>query len=149
MSTGNILFIEGSSWVSKLIQKIDGPYSHVAIRLGERTYFESQRYVNSRITNEPIKDACTEFYLDLDAYQKEMVVKSAFRLVDTPYDYKQIFSILWHRLTKRPIKNRRTHLICSESVATILYECGYLTREEFLQAESMTPNELYKMLAEK
>ena len=145
MRKGDILFVRGNSCISKIINYVDGPYSHVALALSDDTILEAQRFTESRIVK--------NYHVDYDVYrlkltdeQRDMLVECALRLIGRDYDYTQVFGTLFNRLFRIARKNNRNKFICSELIVEMLYSIGYIdecSRESLIHS---TPNELYKYI---
>lgn len=147
MKTGDIVFIRGNSWISKLIRMLDGEFSHLAIVLSDKgTVLEAQRFTKSRIVpfyfdNYEIVD------LGLSQEQRDKLLKLSVDLVGYRYDYKQILGILWSKLFKTKRYNNPNNMICSELLVYLLFQLDWFDNPS--EAEYLldaTPNEIYSYL---
>lgn len=145
MKRGDILFIRGNSFISKIINSIDGPYSHIAIALSEDTILEAQRFTESRI----IKN----YHVDYDVYQLDLtesqldgIVDASLVLIGHDYDYTQIVATLFNNLFKIARRNNRSKYICSEIIVELLHRIGYIDLKQRETIIHYTPNELNKFL---
>jgi len=145
---GDILFVRGNSWVSKIINRIDGTYSHIAILLSNEVIIEAQRFTKSRITKNNFIDYDV-IRLNLTDTHIQLVSDSAIKLVDIKYDYIQVLTTLLNRLFGRKIINNRSKYICSELVLRLLLDINYITETEYSENINCTPNELYNFLESK
>lgn len=148
MRIGQIMFVRGNSWISKIINRVDGEFSHVAVVLSDSTVLESQRFAESRI----IKNYHEDYKLldlTLDDYQEDKILNSALKLIGVDYDYKQVAHVIFSGMFKIPRFNDRNKFICSELVVELLYDIGYLNSDEHDSLVDSTPNELYNFLASK
>ncbi|AJA41369.1 enoyl-CoA hydratase/carnithine racemase-like [Geobacillus virus E3] len=145
---GSLLFVRGDSFISKLIQKIDGgEFSHVCIAVSNKSILEAQRFTKSRIV--PIYfDNYEVINLNLTNEQKDKLVKLAVDLVGIRYDYKQVFCELIEKILKKEIfPNNPKNMMCSELVTYLLLQIGYLkSTDEIDKFLELTPNELYSYL---
>lgn len=140
MKAGDIVFVRGTSIISKIIRLFDkGKFSHVAIAISETHVIETNWNMRSKIV---------EFYyedyevvsLALTDSQRQRVPVIASKFVGKWYDYIQVIGYIFNSRLNNP-----RHLICSELVYNILSEVGYINDEKL---RDITPNELYKILNE-
>lgn len=144
MRAGDVLFVRGTSLLSKLVRLVDkGAYSHVAIALSSTHILEAQYYTKSRI--------CPIYFEDYDIVRIELtdnermsLVNNSINLVGEWYDYRQAASYLLRMMFKKGVTNSPNFAICSEIIATLLVGQGVLSSDK-LTLDS-TPNELYKIL---
>lgn len=145
MKRGDILFIRGNSFISKIINRVDGIYSHVAIALSEDTILEAQRFTESRI----VKNYHTDYDivdLHLTECHIDKLIDAALYFIGHDYDYTQIATILFNNLFKVARMNNRNKFICSELVIEVLYRIKYFTDSDIESIIHFTPNELYQFL---
>lgn len=142
---GDILFVCGKSFMSRIINMIDGQYSHIAIALSDDVILEAQRFTKSRITKNYFDDY-DAIKLNLTIEQMQLLTESAIELVDIQYDYKQVLTTLFNRLFRRKIINDTSKYICSELVLKLLLDIGYINDSEYNKQINCTPNELYEFL---
>jgi len=145
--TGNIIFVRGSSPLSKTIRLFDaGAYSHVAIALSSTHILEAQYYTKSRICPIYFEDYDV-INLGLSRQQQLEVMRLGISLVGKWYDYRQIGGYIMRQLFGSDIRkfNNPNNLICSEIIAIILEKSGAL-EGTYGELEDKTPNELYKIL---
>jgi hypothetical protein len=136
IKAGDILFVRGHSPLSSIIRLFDkGEFTHVAIALSDTHILEAQYFTKTRIT--PIYFDDYEV-ISLDLPEDELL-KISIQLVGKWYDYLQIVGYMVEKRTNNP--NR---LICSELVATLLFQMGRI--EEYENVKDLTPNELYQYL---
>jgi len=136
MKAGDILFVRGDSLLSSAIRLFDkGEFTHVAVAVSETHILEAQYFTKTRIT--PIYFEDYEIVrLDLPEYE---VLKISIQLVGKWYDYLQIVGYMLDKKTNNP-----NQMICSELVATVLYQLGEI--EDYNKVKDLTPNELYQYL---
>lgn len=147
---GDILFVRGNSLLSKIINKVDGEYSHVALSLTNRegiedVILEAQSFTDSRITKNYIEDYDI-VRLKLTEHQKQKLLEVAITSVDYDYDYSQILNIFLNKLFGRKRVNDKNKLICSELIIAVLFEIGFLEIQDYLEYINCTPNELFELL---
>lgn len=145
MRKGDILFVRGKSLISKVINSVDGPYSHVALALSDDTILEAQRFTESRI----VKNYHVDYdihRLDLTDEQRDMIVECALQLIGREYDYAQVVGTLFNRLFHITRKNNRSKFICSELVVEMLYIIGYIDECDKEAIIHCTPNELFEFI---
>lgn len=103
--------------------------------MSETHIIEAQYYTKTRIT--PIYFEDYEI-VRLDLPEEELL-KNSIQLVGKWYDYRQVISYMFHKRTNNP-----NQLICSELVATLLFQLGEI--EDYNEVKDLTPNELYHYL---
>jgi len=147
MKAGDIVFINGNTPTSWIVRKIDGgPYSHVAVAVSDTHILEAQYFTKARIAPMKYKDF-EVFDLGLTDQQRDIIVHLGIELVGRWYDYLQI---IWYflnsifKLDPKKIWNSKNNLICSELVEELLFQVGFLEKEEYLG--NITPKELYDFL---
>lgn len=141
MQPGDIVFVRGTSFISKLIMKYDkGNFSHVAIAVSDTHVLEAQSYTKSRIVPIYFKDY-EVIDLGLTDEERQLVVDNSKLLVGRSYDYLQILSILF----KLKLNNVNS-LICSELVVLMLMELDIVDMDEYFELINYTPNQLYNYL---
>lgn len=145
MKKGQILFVKGDSFISKIINKLDGEYSHVCIAVSDTSILEAQRFSESRIVKN-YHENYDVIELELDEYQKEILAETAIELIGYDYDYKQISFTLFNQLFKVARMNDRNKFICSEIVVNLLYKLEIIDEDEYGKLIDCTPNELYRYL---
>jgi cell wall-associated NlpC family hydrolase len=140
MKPGDLVFVRGSSWISKLVRFFDpGQFSHVGVVVNEDLVIEANWDMKSKIVPFYYKDY-EVVPLDLTDKERSMVLPVAQSLEGRWYDYFQILSYVFRSRVNNP-----RYLICSELVYTVLNEIGYLTDTNLLDS---TPNELYRYFVE-
>lgn len=138
MRAGDIIFVQGSSPISRLVRLFDkGKFSHVAIAVSETHVIETNWNMKSKIVEFHYEDF-ELVRLQLSDNQRKIVPAVALKYEGKWYDYLQIISYIFQSRLNNP-----RHLICSELVYNILSEVGYV--EDGLSID-VTPNELYKIL---
>lgn len=138
MKAGDIVFVRGTSLISKLVRLFDnGEFSHVAIAVSDSEVIETNWNMKSKIVKFHYKDY-EIITLNLTEVQRQRVPVIARSLEGKWYDYLQVISYIF----KSRLNNPR-HLICSELVYNILSEVGYVNDDSLLD---ITPNELYAIL---
>ncbi|MCY8256442.1 hypothetical protein MOC12_21020 [Bacillus spizizenii] len=141
MKAGDVIFVRGTSFVSRLVRFFDkGQFSHVAIAVSETHVIETNWNMTSKIVPFHYEDY-ESVELKLTDFQRRCVPVIARRYEGRMYDYIQVIGYIF----KSRLNNPR-HLICSELVYNILSEVGYV-RDERLR--DITPNELYELLNRK
>lgn len=141
MRAGDIVFVRGTSLISKLVRMIDkGEFSHVAIAVSDTQVIEANWYMRSKIVTFHYEDF-EIVRLNLTDNQVTQIPLVAKKFEGKMYDYLQVLSYLF----KGRINNPR-HLICSELVYNILSEVGYINDDSL---RDIKPNELYKILTSK
>lgn len=143
MKAGDIIFVRGDSIISRIIRLFDrGCYSHVAIAVSDTEILEAQYFTRSRIIKNPY-DSYDTISLELSNVEKVRLRKIAESLTGRWYDYRQVIGYVLRKPWNNP-----NNMICSEIVATILYEFGYNNQVELEEFRMMKPNELYRYLEE-
>lgn len=145
---GDLLFVRGKSFISKMINLFDGTYSHVCIALSDKVVLEAQYFTKTRII--PIYfDDYEVVDLGLTNEQRDKILKLGINLVGKYYDYGQILGILLQKLfhLKQRKFNNPNHMICSELITYLLLHVGYIqSTDEIDKFLELTPNELYSYL---
>jgi hypothetical protein len=145
MNTGDIVFIRGKNWISKLIRFFDkGEFSHVAVFVSKNEIIEAQYTTEARIVPFTYKDY-EVINMNMTTSQMEFVRILSKDIEGTRYDLKQIlllFIKLVFGLGGLGKFNDMKQLACSELAGVFLMETGY-GGEELID---MTPNELYRYL---
>jgi hypothetical protein len=141
---GDVIFVRGHSWISKLISLFDGEFSHVCFAVSDTHIIESQRFVKSRITKLKYDDY-EIFRMNLSNKQCE-ILKSAIIHCGVNYDYKQLIVIGLRKILGSiiPRYNSKNKYICSELVELILTNVGEIPINESIGEKS--PNELFYYL---
>lgn len=145
MRTGDIVFVRGKTWVSKIIRFFDkGEFTHVAIAVSPHTVIEVERFTRARIS--PIHYEDYEIVsLGLNIFQQKTIRNHAKTLVGKHYDYWQILGELLEDLFNLKGRNRFNNpnkYICSELVGELLTAAGIL--QDSQEVRDFTPNELYE-----
>lgn len=153
MKAGDIIFVEGTTLVSRLIQYFDdeGVYSHVAIAVSDTHIVEAQYGLNVIYREFPDE---YKYYSVVDLHltdeQRQEIRPKAFTLLDRKYDYFQIAGYLLKRIfkTKKNRLNSRRNLICSELVYTVLRDTDTLNELgiKTLEGSDITPNQLFDLV---
>lgn len=138
MKAGDLVFVRGTSLISKIVRFFDkGKFSHVAMAVNENEVIESNWNMKSRI----VKFHYTDYELvtlNLTDIQRQRIPAIASKLEGRWYDYIQVIAYIFNSRLNNP-----RHLICSELVYNILSEVGYINDESL---RDITPNELYERL---
>lgn len=137
LKVGDIVFVRGSSFVSKVVRYFDkGEFSHVAVAVSDTHIIEAEWDTKSVI--KPIEYKKYEVIsLNLTDEQKDRLIKKAIQLTGRWYDYPQLLNYIFGQSRWGSTKN----LICSEIVYILLLEIGIDVGDR-----NITPNELYKYL---
>jgi hypothetical protein len=142
---GDLLFVRGKSFISKMVNLFDGEFSHCCIALSDKVVLEAQYFTKTRIT--PIYfDDYEVVNLGLTNEQRDKILKLGVNLVGEYYDYGQILGILLQKLfhLKQRKFNNPNHMICSELITYLLLHVGYIqSTDEIDKFLELTPNELY------
>lgn len=138
MKAGDIVFVRGTSIISKIVRFFDkGKFSHVAIAVNENEVIESNWNMRSKIVKFHYKDYELT-HLNLTDLQRQRIPVIAKKYEGKWYDYLQVISYIFTSRLNNP-----RHLICSELVYNILSEVGYVNDKLDMD---ITPNELYEIL---
>lgn len=148
METGDVVFVRGHSFISRIIEYFDkGKFSHVAIFVSDNAIIEVEHNTKSRIVPFEYKDY-EIINLELTNKQKEIIQELSFKLLGHKYDYRQMIGYLVRFFNKNyKIHNSPKKYICSELVEIILQEVGYIPKDKKLR--ELSPNELYNYLTGK
>lgn len=138
MKIGTVYFVIGDSFISKLIQRVDGKFSHVAIAISETEVIETNWNIHSKVKVPDYRN-CIAIDLNLSAEQQLKLIQNYQKYLGRPYDFFQIIGLFF----KLNLNNKRK-LICSELVYNLLVDCGYLKNEGL---SNISPNGLYNLLA--
>lgn len=140
MRTGDIIFVRGTSLISRLVLLFDkGKFSHVAIAVSDHEVIETNWKMKSKIVEFHYKDY-EIVRLDLTDSQRNRVPVMAKTLEGKWYDYLQVLGYI----SKSRLNNPR-YLICSELVSKVLSGIGYYAAPR----QDLTPNELYTVLKQR
>lgn len=152
MKAGDIIFVQGDSFISKAIQYFDkGQFSHVAIAVSDTHIIEAQYMTDVCYREFPYHNNCVILDLGLDLKQREAVAQLSFGLIGKRYDY---FQLVWYVLRRvfhlkgRNPLNNPNNLICSELVYTVLEHTAILKELGIKSPHGIdsTPNELYDLI---
>jgi hypothetical protein len=141
MRAGDIIFVRGSSLLSKIIRFFDkGKFSHVAIAVSDSEVIETNWNMRSKI----VKFYYTDYEIvsiNLTDNQRNQVPVVAKKLEGRMYDYVQVLGYIFKSRLNNP-----HHLICSELVYNVLRGVGYIKDDSL---RDITPNELYTILIDR
>lgn len=152
MKAGNIVFVEGTGFISRLIKFFDkGKFSHVALAISHDCIIEAEYMTDVVIRDIPMYKHYTVIDLGLTSEQIDKIPDAALKMLGKSYDYWQILGYVLKDLFSLKGKNRLNNpknLICSELVYTILYETGILKDLGINSKEGfdLTPNQLYDLV---
>jgi hypothetical protein len=145
MRAGDIVFVRGNTLISRLIRFFDkGEFTHVAIAVSDTHVVEAQRFTPVRIAPMMTFEDYELVSLDLTEEQRDKLIKLAFQATGQLYDYVQAFSYVFRRFLRTGVWNNPNAVICSELVAKLLADVGYL--EPSAEIFDYTPNELWEVL---
>jgi cell wall-associated NlpC family hydrolase len=147
MRAGDIIFISGTSLLSRIVRFFDGKgkFSHVTIALSNNSILEAQYYKKSSIV--PFSYEHYEIIdLGLSESQRRKVQELGLDLVGRNYDFIQIVSYFIKDVFNKRFRiiNNPNDYICSEIVEVILQEIGVMPNDDSLK--DMTPNVLFEYL---
>lgn len=148
MKAGDIVFVKGESLISKIVNYFDGEYSHVAIALSETHILEAKYFRDVVIRSMKYKDYKV-VDLRLSDEQREVIVHKGINLVGRKYGYGQIIKEMLQKLFKFKDTNKLNNpnqMICSELVAHLLFQAGWISKKEIIKVSNYTPNELHRYL---
>lgn len=146
MKAGDVVFVRGRSIISRLVELVDGKFSHVAIAVSDDEVLEADW--TGTVIHRMKPDGPVEVMdLGISDGGRARVRGIAEKWVGKRYDYPQILGILLLSFVglrgKRHLFDSPKRLICSEVVADVLAELCYIKREEI---PDVTPNTLYAEL---
>lgn len=155
MKQGDIVFLQGKSFISKAVRFFDkGTFSHVAIAMSGTHILEAD--FDTRVSIVPFDK--NEFNiievidLGLNKEERSRVVAMGSKMVGKKYDYMQIIWYMISKLLRLKGKNRFNNpnsYICSELVFAVLEEAGILKElciKDGSRGIDMTPNQLYDFI---
>lgn len=126
MISGDILFIRGHSYMSRLICRFQrSNFSHVALAMDEEHIIESTTFAKIQV-NKLSHDQYKLMRVDLTEEQKKLVVEKALNYVGKRYDYWGVIKWLFRLLT-RPQKyllRSSKRYYCSGLVDRIFQDAG-------------------------
>lgn len=149
--TGDILFVEGTGLVSKLIKWVTGGnWSHTALFLDDETLIETEWNTKCRIIKIQDTDYLTKnheiIHVPFDKEDRELLNVAIYPFLGAKYDYWLLVKLFFKHVFKIGFKkNSPQKVVCSELVAHILLILGHFDYNEFGIANT-SPNELYKIL---
>lgn len=147
MKAGDIVFVQGESWVSDAIRFFDnGTFTHVGIAVSDTHIVEAQRFTRVRIAPLPAA-TCVALTVARNERERMRIVLEATNMIGMRYDYLQILGYVFRKLFADAwggSLNSPSRLICSEMVSRALFKAGIT--EDIDQAFDLTPNELYAYL---
>lgn len=157
MRKGDIVFIKGSSVITRIITKIDkmsngdnGEYSHVAIAISDKHMIEANYNQKVSIVNldkqMPSISKLKVIDLKLTQQERESVYQNSIKYLDKRYDYLQIVTLLFNRLFGFRLINNKKRFICSELVVSAMNDSGLLEGYDCEKLSDMTPNQLYEFI---
>jgi hypothetical protein len=143
---GDIVFVRGTSLISRLIRKLDGgEYSHVTMMVTDTDSIEAMYNTTCKI--KPFDDSYQYevLRLHLSDEQKSQILEIAKTLEGKRYDFLQVLGILLKAVFKKEYTlNSPNRFICTEAVVTILEEIGAI--EKGAIPIEVTPNELMQYI---
>lgn len=149
IKTGDIIFVRGTSIISKIIRFFDkGKFSHVCIAISDTHILEAQYF--KKVSIKPFyygRKQIEIIDLEMDEEQKRKAISVGLSLTGIWYDYIQLFYYVFKKIFKlngRNFLNNPNNLICSELVNQLLLATGYIAPHE--KVEDLTPNQLYNYL---
>ena len=140
MKPGDLVFVTGSSFISKIIKAITKSlYTHVAIVVSDNIILEADAFKTVTIS-ELNYDKYVIVSTGLNLTEKD-VLHTAIKFIGKKYDYLQILKILLNKFLKiaLPFLNIKSRYTCVELAVSILQENG-------ISITADTPAELYKNL---
>jgi hypothetical protein len=151
MKAGDIIFVRGSSPLSKLVRFFDeGRFSHVAIAVSDKHVFEANWYIKATIREFHFKDY-EIVDLGLTDEERKIITTESFSLIGKWYDFNQI---IWYMVMRflnikgSNIFNSPNMLICSEAIYDLLKKVRKSHLVEGLSID-VTPNKLYDHITSK
>jgi hypothetical protein len=146
MKTGDVVFVSGSTIVSRLIKYFDsGRFSHVALCVSSSHVFEAQYLTKTDIV--PFHFTDYEIVkMNLTEKQKNDLICYIEKFRGRNYDYVRFLGHMLKLIFKLDLKgilNLKNNLICSE-IDILLYLVGAIPQDEYLGDKS--PNQLYHYL---
>lgn len=148
IKTGDLIFIAGNSWISRVIKRVTfGKINHVQIVIGAAV-FETDAHLGksgySKLLEKAVKNHVIIRPAFLTTPQREELVKNCDRYNNIPYDYWDVFL----NLLFSPLKDEwRARLVsalgtkklmkCDELCMRLLYEVSL--RKELKWYEGHTP----------
>jgi hypothetical protein len=148
MKAGQIIFVRGTSLLSRLIEYFDhGKFSHVFLCLSDNAILEAQYLTKSSIVPFHYQNTKYEIIdLNLTRSQRQRVQELGLSLIGHKYDYIQILSYLIKDTINKKFKiiNNPNNFICSEIIEIILQDIVIIPSDKNLK--DMTPNELFRYL---
>lgn len=149
VQTGDLLFVHGSNWVSKAIQKITfGTVNHVGIVYDQSRMFETDLAWGKASLRELQKYNKVPIILIRCKNVNQEQIKALCKKYDaTPYSFLDILNNIIFSLLKNELRVRilqvlgtKKFAICSELSARILYEITGI--KELSKYEGLTPQDL-------
>jgi hypothetical protein len=140
METGDVVFVRGSTWISRIIRFFDkGEFTHVALAISNDRIIEAQYNIRSRVKKLSYK-SYEVVPMNLTEVQKKKLVSIISKYEGKSYDFPLAFSMVtgWLRI------DNPNYLICTELDIDMLKEAGVL--DPYLA--DMKPNEFYTYLTE-
>jgi uncharacterized protein YycO len=152
---GSVVFFKKNkeSFISLIISKLTkSEYTHVGMivayneLLKEAVIIESDRFVNTRLTNLRIDNNIHEIYYikNLSSEHKYRILDNAYKELGKKYDYKQVLSLalsLIFNIKFKNFSNNYNRLICSELIDIVLFKSG-IKRKNYDNLVNVTPKEL-------
>lgn len=146
MRTGDLVFVRGHSFISKIILFFDkGPkqFTHVAMATSLDDITEAQRFQKTRIIPMKYKDyEVLSLHLTVD--EQVACLEAIGELFGRKYDYKQIWwdiiHFFFHKKAVNP-SNDAKRMVCTEYMARILVKAGII--QPFDGLYDMKPNQFY------
>lgn len=155
MKQGDVVFLQGKSFISKAVRFFDkGTFSHVAIAMSGTHILEAD--FDTRVSIVPFDknefNVIEVIDLGLNKEERSRVVAMGTKMVGKKYDYMQIIWYIISKMLRLKGKNKfnnPNNYICSELVFAVLNEAGVL--EELCvkggsRGVDMTPNQLYDFI---
>lgn len=157
MKQGDIIFIQGGTFISKIIRYFDdGDFTHVGIALNDSIMIEAEydKKVSVVNFNKELGEGKIKSYevidLKLTKEQRETIYVHAMKFKGVRYDYLQIASFILNKIFGWKVFNSRDKFICSELVFEVLDESNVLKDLgiEYVGEDiaKYTPNELYRFI---
>lgn len=154
---GDIVLICGSGFVSHMVKVITkSEWSHAGWVISDEHGLESDWEIFGPKGVQTFKLADYEkikhVYIrvkNVDSEKLEGALGLAFGKMGQRYDWSKFMGLFWSYLTgwfrKEPVRNQGHGWICSELVATPLYQAaGYLFTDESVDYRNVTPGDIYQ-----
>jgi len=143
MQPGDLVFVRGNTFFSKLIKKVTGSdITHVALALTDKLIIEADGFKRIYIKKLDYKNyEVVPMNFNIDKFDLYLVCQP---YLNKKYDYLNVISLWLKHLLKGvfPVLNIKNRYTCVEFVVAVLKDLGF-------EINAQTPFELFKAVMQR